>query len=74
MLVLGAGGGVDVLQALALGARRVDAVELDPQRLRCVRDRLRGVTPASCIAIRACACIVAEPRAFVRASARRATT
>ena len=30
VLVLGAGGGTDVLQALALGARTVDAVELNP--------------------------------------------
>lgn len=30
-LVLGAGGGADILQALALGARTVDAVELNPQ-------------------------------------------
>ena len=30
VLVLGAGAGTDVLQAMALGARAVDAVELDP--------------------------------------------
>ena len=30
VLVLGAGAGADVLQAIALGARSVDAVELDP--------------------------------------------
>ena len=30
VLVLGAGAGADVLQAIALGARAVDAVELDP--------------------------------------------
>lgn len=38
VLVLGAGGGLEVLQALALGAARVDAVELDPQRLALVRE------------------------------------
>jgi hypothetical protein len=31
VLVLGAGAGADVLQAIALGARTVDAVELNPQ-------------------------------------------
>lgn len=38
VLVLGAGTGMDVQQALALGAQRVDAVELNPQMLRLVRD------------------------------------
>lgn len=38
VLVLGGGGGQDVLQALASGARSVDVVELDPRRLRLVRD------------------------------------
>ncbi|HLU06010.1 MAG TPA: hypothetical protein VKZ91_05585 [Woeseiaceae bacterium] len=35
-LVLGAGGGTDVLFALHHGARRVDAVELDPQAVELV--------------------------------------
>jgi hypothetical protein len=42
------------LQALALGAQRVDAVELDPQRLRWVRQDFSPLLPAACIAIRAC--------------------
>lgn len=70
VLVLGAGGGLEVRQALALGARRVDAVELDPQRLRWVRgefDRYAGGLYRD-PRVRT---IVAEPRAFVRASALR---
>ena len=39
VLVLGSGGGADALQALALGARRVDIVEPNPQRVALVRDR-----------------------------------
>jgi len=39
VLVLGAGAGMDVLQALSLGAGRVTAVELNPQLIALVRDR-----------------------------------
>ncbi|HEX6829324.1 MAG TPA: SAM-dependent methyltransferase, partial [Burkholderiales bacterium] len=42
VLVLGAGGGADVLQALGLGAASVDAVELNPQVVELVRDRFGG--------------------------------
>lgn len=38
-LVLGAGGGMDVLMALTHGARSVDAVELDRNMISLVRDR-----------------------------------
>jgi spermidine synthase len=38
VLVLGAGGGTSVLQALHLGAHHVDAVELNPQIVKLVRD------------------------------------
>ena len=38
VLVLGAGGGSDVLLALSQGARHVDAVELDQQMVELVRD------------------------------------
>ena len=38
VLILGAGGGGDVLLALYNGARRVDAVELNPQMTELVRD------------------------------------
>jgi SAM-dependent methyltransferase len=39
VLVLGAGGGSEVLGALAQGAERVDAVELDPRMVELVGDR-----------------------------------
>ena len=42
-LVLGAGGGAEVLRALRHGARAVDAVELNPDVLDIVRDVLAGV-------------------------------
>lgn len=70
VLVLGAGGGLDVLQALQLGARQVDAVELDPQRLRLVRDRY-SVYSGGLYRDRRVRTFVAEPRAFVRASRAR---
>ncbi len=38
VLILGAGGGSDVLQALTLGARTVDAVELNPQVVALVQE------------------------------------
>ncbi|HOV86937.1 MAG TPA: SAM-dependent methyltransferase [Syntrophobacteraceae bacterium] len=38
VLVLGAGGGGEVLSALVYGAKSVDAVELDPNLVRLVRD------------------------------------
>ncbi len=39
VLILGAGGGMDVLQALHHGAARIDAVELNPQMVELVRTR-----------------------------------
>ncbi|MGQ0657795.1 MAG: spermidine synthase [Chromatiales bacterium] len=39
VLILGGGGGVDVLDALVHGARRVDVVELNPQVVEMVRHR-----------------------------------
>jgi hypothetical protein len=39
VLVLGAGGGSDVLQALHLGAARVDAVEVNAQFIKLVRQK-----------------------------------
>jgi hypothetical protein len=70
VLVLGAGGGMDVLQALQLGAVHVDAVELAPQRLRWVREdyaRFAGNLYRD-PRVRT---IAADPRAFVRSTARR---
>ncbi|HEY5782486.1 MAG TPA: hypothetical protein VIT66_11550, partial [Lysobacter sp.] len=70
VLVLGAGGGLDVLQALQLGAGRVDAVELDPQRMRLVRDRYSAYS-GGLYRDRRVHTHVTEPRAFVRASRAR---
>ena len=39
VLIVGAGGGTSVRQALVLGARAVDALELDPQVAQLVRER-----------------------------------
>lgn len=44
VLVLGAGGGADVLQAFALGAARVDAVELNPDMVSLVKERFADFT------------------------------
>lgn len=44
VLVLGAGGGTDVLTALYHGAAHVDAVELNPQTVRLVSDAWSGFT------------------------------
>ncbi len=44
VLVLGAGGGADVLQALYHRARRVEAVELNPQVVELVRDDFGAFT------------------------------
>ena len=72
VLVLGAGGGQEVLQALALGARSVDAVELNPQRLRLVRDDYAAFAGELYRDPRV-RVFSAEPRAFVRAAARATT-
>ena len=47
VLVLGAGGGAEVLRALHHGARAVDAVELNPDVLAIVRDVLAGAPGAA---------------------------
>lgn len=65
-LILGAGGGTDILQALALGARRVDAVELNPQVVALVQERFGGFSgrPYSLPGVRL---HVGEARGFVEA-------
>jgi spermidine synthase len=69
VLVLGAGGGSDVLQALHLGASRVDAVEVNAQLLRLVRQEFGDYSgflyddPRVSVHI-------AEARGYVAASAR----
>lgn len=67
VLVLGAGGGMDVLQALNLGARHVDAVEQSARRLRWVQDDFAAYT-GGLLHDRRVRMFVAEPRSFVRAS------
>ncbi len=67
VLVLGAGGGADVLQALYHGAHAVDAVELDPGVVRLVQDTHR--TFAGDLYGRPDVRVhVADARAFVTAS------
>jgi SAM-dependent methyltransferase len=70
VLVLGAGGGSDVLQAIAHGARRVDAVELNPQVVELVRhdfgDFAGGLFDRADVQVH-----IAEARGFVAGSAER---
>ena len=67
VLVLGAGGGAAVLQALGAGAESVDAVELQPHVVEMVRSRYRdfsgGVYERPEVRIH-----IAAPRAFIEAS------
>ena len=67
VLVLGAGGGGDILQALAHGAPNVDAVELDGQVVAMVQEDLGPYSgrPYSLPGVRA---HVAEARSFIGAS------
>jgi len=67
VLVLGAGAGGDVLQALLHGARRVDAVELDAQLAALVQEDLAAFSgrPYDLPGVRL---HVAEARGFVAAS------
>ncbi len=70
MLILGAGGGADVLLALYHGVTRIDAVEIDPQFVDLVRDRYAGF--AGQLYQRPEVTVhVAEARGFVAASPRR---
>lgn len=70
VLVLGAGGGAEVLQALVLGARTVDAVELNPQVVALVRDTYRGFA-GDLYGDPRVRVHVADARGFVRASRTR---
>jgi len=69
-LILGAGGGTDILQALALGARSVDAVELNPQVVALVQERFGEFSgrPYSLPGVRS---HIGEARGFVAASPAR---
>ena len=64
VLVLGAGTGADVLQAIVLGARSVDAVELNPQMIDLVERDFADFSgrPYSATGVRV---HVAEARGFV---------
>ena len=68
VLVLGAGGGAAVLQALGAGARSVDAVEIQPHVVEMVRGRYRdfsgGIYEHPKVSIH-----IHDPRAFVEGSA-----
>ena len=67
VLVLGAGAGAEVLQALVFGAGRVDAVEVDGQLTAMVQEELAGFSgrPYSAAGVQL---HTAEARGFVAAS------
>ena len=67
VLVLGAGGGAAVLQALGGGARSVDAVEIQPDVVELVRGRY-GELSGAVYEHPAVRVHVADPRGFVEAS------
>ena len=70
VLVLGAGGGTDVLFALHHGARRVDAVELDPQLVQLVAKTYADFT-GHLYEDERVRVHIAEARGFVRKSKNR---
>ena len=70
VLVLGAGGGTAVRQALEHGARAVDAVELNPQIARLVRDT-HGAFAGNLYGRGEVRLHIGEARGFLTASARR---
>ena len=67
VLVLGAGGGAEVLRALHHGARTVDAVELNPDVLAVVREVL-GAAPGAAWGIGNIRTHVADARSFAARS------
>ena len=70
VLVLGAGGGADVLQALYYGAASVDAVEVNPQMVALVRDDY-GAFAGHLYALDNVQVHEQEARGFVAGSSRR---
>ncbi len=66
VLVLGAGGGADVLQALYQGASRIDAVELNPQVLELVNEEFADFSGAL-FTVSGVSVHLSEARAFIRA-------
>ena len=73
VLVLGAGAGADVLQAICPDARAIDAVELDPLVVELVRAPLRAISRAASTARRACTCTSPRRAASSRAAASATT-
>ena len=70
VLVLGAGGGAEVLRALHHGARAVDAVELNPDVLAIVREALAD-TPGAAWEAESVRTHVADARSFAARSSER---
>ena len=68
VLVLGAGGGIDVLQALYHRARSIDAVELNPQMVQLVADT-HGAFAGGVFAHPSVRVHVADARSFVSTEA-----
>jgi spermidine synthase len=70
VLVIGAGGGTDVLMALSLGARHVTAVEVDPRVFALVNEEFRefsgGLYQREDVRL-----VVADGRGFLQGSSRR---
>lgn len=70
VLVLGAGGGLEILRARNLGARRIEALELNRQVARLLtsdfRDYTGGLVDLPGVALR-----IGEPRGFLAANDRR---
>lgn len=69
VLVLGLGGGGDVLQALTLGAARVEAVELDPEVVALLRGELAAAS-GNLLADARVSVVVGDARNHLRTSAR----
>lgn len=70
VLIIGAGGGVDVLTALRYGARRVDAVELNPAIVAVGKNYYADFN-GGIYNHPAVTCHAAEGRSFVRGTSRR---
>ncbi|HET7202553.1 MAG TPA: hypothetical protein VFI92_04220 [Steroidobacteraceae bacterium] len=70
VLVLGAGGGLEILRARRLGARQVDAVEINPQVAALLRTEFRDYT-GGLLDDPAVALHVGDPRGFLAARERR---
>ena len=70
VLILGAGGGEEILRALTLGARRIDAVELNPQVVELVSRRFSDFSgdPYNMASVRV---HISEGRGFVEATGER---